>query len=510
MWTGNSNDPPIKGEGWTDPNAKYSPNAYRAGVDETGKASYSSSSLSRSQSTGHQRASIAAASSGFIDAASGIEQNLTPSRFDAPLQVKQPSQIQSVSEFQRFEKMLRSWLWRRGIGMFLATAFAYNAIFCPVMHLHPSEDRCLAGLRRRRYFSEYVRLPNWFQQATGVRRKVWLFSYNQPLDDSDHDADRLMFRNEMARAQRTKAASEALKFNSALPQISFGAAPLRPEDLPANVKWKSEQVLKQEREELIAREGETGALLASINPSRRPLSQVGLQMLVSLLKWVPRTLTFNRPWGDSSGNSVQYNSIFFEPVTFSPVKTAMLTVRPVELKAPDGTKVRVRMLTQLYYRREQGAKTEVGRMKYGEAEALIDYVAPQVCDSWLQSFSDLQELIDYAPPFRRTGTKSVLQNLPLADYLANSGEDPPELISSLVMETPKSLDRSVAVGAKTMSQEELLRRYLASNIMRRMDSKIAVDDVFWFLKIEDIRDVPDAEKPGFYERPNIDSGNFVL
>ncbi len=233
-------------------------------------------------------------------------------------------------------------------------------------------------------------------------------------------------------------------------------------------------------------------------------------MVSSLLKWIPRTLTFNRPWGDNSGNSVQYTAIFFEPVTFSAVKTAMLTVRPVEMKAPDGTKVRVRMLCQLYYRREEAAKREVGRLKYGEAEGMLDYVAPQVCDAWISSFADLQELIDFAPAFRRTGTKSVLNNLPLADFLASAGEDPPEICNSLVTESPRSLDQSVAIGGKTMSQEELLRRYLAANILRRMDSKIAIDDVFWFLKVEDVKEIPEGEQPGFYERPNLDSGNFVL
>jgi hypothetical protein len=538
MWTGNTNAPPIKEGSATDPNSKtkFSPNVYSAGSttnDDDDSSSTTTSGVaggtasafsSRNLSTRHTRASISQTSSSFVDASANMEANLTPSRFDAPLQVKNPSQIQTVTEFARFEKMLRSWMWRRGVGMFLVGAFAYNAIFCPVMELKPVEDKCIGGLRRRRYLSEYVRLPNWFQQATGVRRKIWLFAYNQPLDDQDQDAEKIMWRNEVARSQRTKAAAEALKFNSGLPQINFGAAPLRPEDLPVNVKWKTEQMIRQERGGLVVGSGDnsknntTGSVAAeaqeivmqAMNPTRRPLSHVAHQMWISALKWVPRTFTFNRPWGDNSGNSVQYNSILFEPVTFSAVKTAMLTVRPVVLKAPDGSKVRVRMLAQLYYRREEALKQEVGRLKYGEAEALIDYVAPQVCDSWLSSFSDLQELIDYAPPFRRTGTKAVLQNLPLADYLANAGEDPPEIVQSLIAETPKTLDRSVAVGAQTMSQEELLRRYLASNIMRRIDSKIAIDDVFWFLKVEDIPDVPEGELPGVYEKPNMETGNFVL
>lgn len=528
MWTGNDNSIPLKGKDWKfDPNAKHSPNSYGATPGEpTSTAEHTTSSGKRASYGAPAPTTRHSASSASEFVQSGTDINLTPSRFDAPLQVRQQSQIQPVSEFARFEKMLRSWMWRRGVGMFLAGAFAYNAILCPIMELHPSEERCLAGLRRRRYFSEYVRLPNWFQQATGVKRKVWLFQFNQPLDDTDHDAEKLLFRNEVARAHRTKAAVEAAKFNSALPQISFGSAPLRPEDIPANVKWKSQAMIKQEREEAERRkagklgaaavEETSNALLGpggsadSLNPTRRPLSQVATQMFISLLKWVPRTFTFNRPWGDNSGNSVQYNAVFFEPVTFSAVKSSMLTVRPVEMRAPDGTRVKVRMLCQLYYRREEGHKKEVGRMKYGEAEAMVDYVAPQVCDAWLSSFADLQELIDFAPPFRKTGTKSVLNNLPLADFLAGAGEDPPEICNSLVLESPRSLDQGVAVGGNLMSQEELLRRYLAANILRRMDSKIVIDDIFWFLKVEDVKATPPEESAAFYERPNIDTGNYVL
>jgi hypothetical protein len=453
----------------------------------------------------------------FVDLAASQDTHLTPSRFDAPLQVKRPSEIQPVTDFKRFERMARSWFLRRGFFMTVGAAFTYNAVLCPVMTLEPFEDKCLAGLRRRRYLSQWFNLGNNFERWTGIRRYVWLFQYRAPLSDDERDGGELLHRSESDRAHRTRAASETLRFNSALPPVGFGAPPLRPEELPSNVKWRAESLLFGAGKGTAAAPtastlSTAGSVVASaLVPTKRPLRDVAQDMLLSVLRWVPRTLTFNRPWGDTTGNSVQYNAILFEPTSFSEVKIVTLPVRPVDLEAPDGARVRVRMLAQLHYRREESVKkSEAGIMKYGQTDARLDYVAPQVCDAWLQSFRNLGELIEMAPMFRRTATRSVLKHLPLADFLAAEGEDPPSLVEPLTLETAKSLERSIALGAKMLPQEELVRRHLAMSILQRMDSRIAIDDVFWYFVVNDIKDLPADEHPGVYERPNISTGNYVL
>jgi len=447
--------------------------------------------------------------------AAGAATTLTPSRFDAPLRVRRASQLPLVTELQRFNKMTRSWVLRKGIGMFLAVAFAYNAVFCPIMELHPHEEKCLAGLKRRRYLSGWISLPNWFQQAFGVRRRVWLFQYNHPLDCEAQDVAFLQ-QKEAQLVERADAANETLKFNSSLSPLGFGAAPLRPEDLPSNVRWKSEAMQKSEKDSKKHRAeqqqqiGGTSGSSSAITVTPTPIANVFFSMWISFLRWIPRTVSFNRPWGDSTGNSVQYNWFLFEPVTFSSVKNVMLPVRPVELEAPEGNRVRVKMLAQLYYRKEEVAKVEMGHMKFGEVEALIDYVAPQVCDAWLASFSNLQELLQMAPPYRTTATQSVVKVLPeMAEFLADAGEEPPLVVSPLTLETPLSLERSLTAADNRLPQEELLRRFLTAKILKRMDGRITVDDIFWFLTVEPVP-LADANFEADIYEGAADRGNFVL
>ena len=402
------------------------------------------------------------------------------SRYDAPLRVAKPSQLPAVTEFRRFEKMARSWFLRRGFFMMVVGSLTYNAFFCPILHIHPSEERSLIGLKRRRYMANYFKPPNFLQQAFGWQRRVWLFGYNQPLDIEQLDSDYLN-KKETEQLQRTRAASETLRYNdeqfAAKDAISFGAAPLRAEDLPANVHWRAEAIVRAEHQSL-----------AALAPERPPLADVLHAMFISAVRGVPRTLTFARPWGDKAGNSVQYNWFLFEPVTFTGVRNVMLPVRPVELPTPDGKgKVKVTMLAQLYYRREQTTHQEVGHMRHGQVEAMLDYIGPQVCDAWLSSFASIAELVQYAPPYRRTATESTLRQLPeLTTFLASVGEEPPMLVTPLTMETPKTLERSLVLGAKTMTHEELLRRHLAFKILSRMQCRVAIDDVFWHIVVEDI------------------------
>lgn len=387
--------------------------------------------------------------------------------------------------------MARSWFLRRGLFTFLGTSFLYNAFCCPVIQLHPSDEKSMIGLRRRKYLSTWVNGPlqAWLYSAFGYRRSIWLFGYNQSLEQGKEDSEYLM-NVERERVDRLRAAQSVLRHNMKVNTaptngefIGFGGKPLQPEELPLNVRWRGEAVVGGNENG-----GSSSSSSSSSSESYRPpVWSIFRSMMRSALAWVPRTLTFNRPWGDPTGNSVQYNALFFEPVDFSPIKKAMVPVRSVVMKGPEGKKVKVDMMCQLFYRREMPRKGEVGHMKHGEVEALLDYVAPQVCDAWLASFSDIEEFVQIAPPFRRTATEAMMRKLPeLSEFLLANDEPPPTVVPSLTLETPVTLENSIARHAKDMPHEELIRRYLAAKIVKRTNHRVAIDDIFWHLTAFDV------------------------